>query len=195
MFYTRHRNGEILDLDNDHAADLFELTQQMTAAAGLPAYEISNHSKPGAQCQHNINYWQAGDWIGPSAHGRFTKAADDYNNLQRVGTVTRCSPAGWLKSVQQTGNGIDTHTNNKALAFAAETIMMGLRLSAGISVQKIETICGPRDGWLDDDAVTQAIKNDWLKASRNHTSDMVTNLRATDAGRLRLNSIIAMILR
>ena len=197
VFYTRQRNGETLHLDDDHAADLFELTQQMTAAAGLPAYEISNHGKPGAQCQHNINYWQAGDWIGigPGAHGRFTIATDDYTNLKRVGIANRYSPAGWLQSVRKIGNGIDTKTNNKAGAFAAEMIMMGLRLTTGVSLQEIETLCGPRYGWLDNDAVTQAIKDGWLEASQHHASGMVTNLRATDAGRLRLNSIIAMILR
>ena len=197
VFYTRQRNGETLHLDDDHAADLFELTQQMTVAAGLPAYEISNHSKPDAQCQHNINYWQAGDWIGigPGAHGRFTIAANDYKNLQRVGIATRCSPAGWLQSVQKTGSGIDTHTNNKAGDFAAEMIMMGLRLTNGVSVQKIETMCGQRNEWLNDDAVTQAIKDGWLETSQHNTSEMVTDLRVTDAGRLQLNSIIAMILR
>ena len=64
VFYTRQRDGETLNLNDDDAANFFELTQYMTTAAGLPAYEISNHSKPSAQCQHNINYWQAGDWIG-----------------------------------------------------------------------------------------------------------------------------------
>ena len=197
VFYTRQRNGETLHLDDDHAADLFELTQHMTAAAGLPAYEISNHGKPTAQCQHNINYWQAGDWIGigPGAHGRYTIAADNYKNLQRVGTATRRSPAGWLQSVQKTGHGIDTHTHDGADAFAAEMIMMGLRLTTGVSVQKIESICGPRDGWLDDAAVTQAIEDGWLEEKQHNASGMVTDLRATDAGRLRLNHIIAMILR
>jgi len=197
VFYTRQRNGETLHLDDDHAADLFELTQHMTAAAGLPAYEISNHGKPTAQCQHNINYWQAGDWIGigPGAHGRYTIAADNYKNLQRVGTTTRRSPAGWLQSVQKTGHGIDTHTHDGADAFAAEMIMMGLRLTTGVSVQKIESICGPRDGWLDDAAVTQAIEDGWLEEKQHNASGMVTDLRATDAGRLRLNHIIAMILR
>ena len=197
VFYTRQRNGETLHLDDDHAADLFELTQHMTAAAGLPAYEISNHGKPTAQCQHNINYWQAGDWIGigPGAHGRYTIAADNYKNLQRVGTATRRSPAGWLQSVQKTGHGIDTHTHDGADAFAAEMIMMGLRLTTGVSVQKIEFICGPRDGWLDDAAVTQAIEDGWLEEKQHNASGMVTDLRATDAGRLRLNHIIAMILR
>ena len=75
----------------------------MTAAVGLQAYEISNHGKPTAQCQHNINYWQAGDWIGigPGAHGRYTIAANNYKNLTRVGTANCRSPAGWLQSVQK----------------------------------------------------------------------------------------------
>ncbi|MDA0331701.1 MAG: radical SAM family heme chaperone HemW [Proteobacteria bacterium] len=197
VFYTRQRNGETLNLDDDHAADLFELTQHITAAAGLPAYEISNHGKPTAQCQHNMNYWRAGDWIGigPGAHGRFTIAADEYKNLQRVGTATRRSPAGWLQSVQKTGHGIDNRTHDGADAFAAEMIMMGLRLTTGVSIQQIETICGPRGEWLDDAAVTQAIEDGWLDRNQSNDSGMVTDLRATDAGRLRLNHIIAMILR
>tara|TARA_B100000989_G_scaffold284646_1_gene251642 strand:- start:998 stop:2050 length:1053 start_codon:yes stop_codon:yes gene_type:complete len=197
MFYTRQRNGEKLNLDDDDAADLFELTQDMTAAAGLPAYEISNHGKPNAQCKHNVNYWQAGDWIGvgPGAHSRFTKASEGYKNLRRVGIATRCSPAGWLQSIQENGHGIDTHTLDGADAFAAEMIMMGLRLTTGVSFQKIETICGPRDGWLDTSAVTQAIEDGWLIRSQLNDSAPATNLRVTDEGKLRLNSIIAMILR
>ena len=197
VFYTRQRNGETLHLDDNHAADLFELTQHMTAAAGLPAYEISNHSNPNAQCQHNINYWRAGDWIGvgPGAHGRFTKAVNDRKNLQRIGTANRRSPAAWLQSVQKIGHGIDTHTSDGADAFAAEIIMMGLRLTTGISVQKIESKCGPRDRWLDDSAVTQAIENGWLEGNEPNDSGMVKDLRATYEGRLRLNHIIAMILR
>ena len=197
VFYTHQRNGQILHLDDDHAADLFELTQHMTAAAGLPAYEISNHGKPTAQCQHNINYWQAGDWIGigPGAHSRYTIAADNYRNLQRVGTATRRSPAGWLQSVQKTGHGIDTYTNDGTNAFATEMVMMGLRLTTGVSVQKIESICGPRDKWLDNAAVTQAIEDGWLDGKQHNASGIVTDLRATDAGRLRLNHIVATILR
>ena len=197
VFHTRERNGEMLQLDSDHAADLFELTQDMTAAAGLPAYEISNHSKPSAQCQHNNNYWHAGDWIGigPGAHGRFTIAANDYKNLQRVGTTTRRSPAGWLQSVQKTGHGIDIITHDGTDSFANEMIMMGLRLTTGVSIQEIETKCGPREGWLDGGAVTQAIEYGWLDGNQRNDSGMVTNLRATDIGRMRLNHIIAMILR
>jgi putative oxygen-independent coproporphyrinogen III oxidase len=196
VFYTRQRNGETLYLDDDHAADLFELTQHLTAAAGLPAYEISNHGKSSAQCQHNINYWQAGDWIGigPGAHGRFTIAANDHKNLQRVGTATRRSPAGWLQSVQKIGHGIDTHTRDGADSFAAEMIMMGLRLTNGVSIQRIEDICGSRDGWLNDNAVTQAIENSWLYGNQHNNSGLMTNLCATDAGRLHLNHIVAMIL-
>jgi putative oxygen-independent coproporphyrinogen III oxidase len=195
-FFTRHRNGETLNLDNDRAADLFELTQHMTAAADLPAYEISNHGKPTARCQHNMNYWQAGDWIGigPGAHGRFTKVDGNYINMQRWGTVTRRSPAGWLQSVQKIGHGIETQTYDGANEFAAEMVMMGLRLTTGVSVQKIEKMCGPRDRWLNNAAVTRAIKDGWLERTRHNDSNMVTYLRATDAGRLRLDHIVAMIL-
>ena len=73
--------------------------------------------------------------------------------------------------------------------------MMGLRLTIGVSVQKIEIMCGPRGGWLDDAAVEQAIENGWLDGRQRDASGIVTDLRATDAGRLRLNHIIAMILR
>ena len=197
VFYTRHRNGETLNLDDDHAANLFELTQYMTAAAGLPAYEISNHGKFTAQCQHNVNYWQAGDWIGigPGAHGRFTIAANNYNDIQRCGTATRRSPAGWLQSVQKTGHGIETQTYDGANEFAAEMIMMGLRLTTGVSVQRIESMCGPQDRWLNNAAVMRAIEGGWLERNQRDDSKEVTHLRATDAGRLRLNHIVAMILR
>jgi len=197
VFYTRQRNGEQLILNDDKAADLFELTQDMTTAAGLPAYEISNHCKPTAQCQHNINYWQGGDWIGigPGAHGRFTITANGYKNLKRVGTATRRSPAGWLQSVQTMRHGIDTQTYEEANAFAAEMIMMGLRLTAGVLIQKIETMCGPRNIWLNDAAVMQAVDDGWLDGHQRNDKGIITNLRATDAGRLRLNYIIATILR
>ena len=73
IFHTRQRKGEIMALDDDRAADLYEITQEMTTAAGLPAYEISNHAAIGQECRHNLTYWQAADWIGvgPGAHGRF----------------------------------------------------------------------------------------------------------------------------
>ena len=197
VFYTRQRHGETLNLDDDRAADLYDLTQHMTAAAGLPAYEISNHAKPGAKCQHNMNYWRAADWIGigPGAHGRFTITADNSTNLQRVGTATRRSPVGWLQAVKTQGHGIDTHTHDAADAFAAEMIMMGLRLTDGVHIQQIENICGPRDGWLDHGAVKQAIEDGWLDGNQTADNGMVTALRATEAGRLRLNHIIAVILR
>jgi oxygen-independent coproporphyrinogen-3 oxidase len=163
----------------------------------LPAYEISNHGKFTAQCQHNVNYWQAGDWIGigPGAHGRFTISANNYNDIQRCGTATRRSPAGWLQSVQKTGHGIETQTYDGANEFAAEMIMMGLRLTTGVSVQRIESMCGPQDRWLDNAAVMRAIEGGWLERNQRDDSNEVTHLRATDAGRLRLNYIVAMILR
>ena len=115
--------------------------------------------------------------------------------MQRAGTATRRSPAAWLQSVQKTGHGIETHTHEGANAFATEMVMMGLRLTTGVSVQKIENICGPRNRWLDNAAVIQAIQDGWLEKNNCNDGDVVTHLRATDAGRLRLNHIIGMILR
>lgn len=196
MFYTRQRQGETLNLDDDHAADLYDLTQYMTSAAGLQAYEISNHGKINTRCHHNMNYWRAGDWIGigPGAHGRFTLLADDYQNLQRINIATRRSPAGWLQAVQTKGHGIDTRSHDTANGFAAEMVMMGLRLADGVQIHQIENICGPRDGWLDQDAVVQAIEDGWLNGQQSDSGGLMTDLRATNAGRLRLNHVLAMIL-
>ena len=64
VFYSRQRRGEVMTLNDDRAAALYNITQEMTGMAGLPAYEISNHAKPGFECQHNLTYWQGGDWLG-----------------------------------------------------------------------------------------------------------------------------------
>ena len=196
-FFTRQRTGEQLHLDDDHAADLFELTQSLTADAGLTAYEISNHARPGAACQHNLNYWQAGDWIGigPGAHGRFCLGSENPAGMQRVGTATRRSPAGWLDAVQTTGHGIDTHTIDTATDYAAEMMMMGLRLADGVKIDQIEALCGPQDDWLDRAAMTQAVADGWLDLQKDSHTGSDTQLCLTAAGRLRLNHILAMILR
>ena len=196
-FFTRQRTGEQLHLDDDHAADLFELTQGLTADAGLMAYEISNHARPGAECQHNLNYWNAGDWIGigPGAHGRFLLGSEDHTRIQRVGTATRRSPTGWLNAVQTNGHGIDTHTTDTVTDYAAEMMMMGLRLADGVKIDRIEALCGPQDDWLDQAALTQAIADGWLDLQKDSQTGSDTQLCLTAAGRLRINHILAMILR
>ncbi len=200
VFYTKQRRGAVMALDDDRAADLYEITAEMTQKAGLPAYEISNHAIPGQECRHNMIYWQGGDWVGvgPGAHGRFTslnKAAPndpDVNNetLQaRTTTLVRRSPSGWLDAVAEKGHGIDKIYHDDAHDRATEMVMMGLRLTCGIDLGFIETLCGPRENWLDNDGLARAIEAEWLVLDT--TSQ---HLAATNEGRLRLNHILSIIL-
>ncbi|MDB4599373.1 radical SAM family heme chaperone HemW [Alphaproteobacteria bacterium] len=192
IFHTRQRRGEMMALDDDRAADLYEMTQQMTHAAGLPAYEISNHAAPGQECRHNLTYWQAGDWlgVGPGAHGRFALFNPAEKLAARNATVTRRSPAGWLDAVAAKGHGIEEAQIDSPADWAGEMVMMGLRLTNGIDIGVIENLCGPCDGWLDMDGVEQAIAAGWLQRMLNQSG-----LMASNDGRLRLNHILSIILR
>ena len=192
VFHTRQRRGEVMALDDDGAADLYEMTQQMTHAAGLPAYEISNHAAPSQECRHNLTYWQTGDWlgVGPGAHGRFALFDPAENLAARNATVTRRSPAGWLDAVVAKGHGIEEAQIDSPADWASEMVMMGLRLTNGIDLGVIENLCGPCDNWLDGDGVEQAIAAGWLRRMPNQS-----RLMASDDGRLRLNHILSTILR
>jgi oxygen-independent coproporphyrinogen-3 oxidase len=110
--------------DADTSADLFDLTRALTAAAGLPAYEVSNHARPGSESRHNITYWTYGDYagIGPGAHGR------------RHGTATERlkKPEAWLAAVQAHGQGMASETVLSTDERATEALVMGLRLGSGI---------------------------------------------------------------
>ncbi|EKE44666.1 HemN [Oceaniovalibus guishaninsula JLT2003] len=115
--------------DEDLGADLFALTQDMTDAAGLPAYEVSNHARPGAESRHNLTYWRGGDYagIGPGAHGRLTL------NGTRHATVAPKAPAAWLSAVE-TGELHDAPQPLSSSEVEEERLMMGLRLSDGIDL-------------------------------------------------------------
>nr|WP_255536319.1 radical SAM family heme chaperone HemW [Pacificimonas pallii] len=124
-FAARHARGDLILPDEDPAADMFLMTQEMTAAAGLPAYETSNHARPGAESRHNLTYWRYGDYVGvgPGAHGR----------RDGVATVRERLPERWLRSMTDKG---DALTETRALPRperAEEAMMMGLRLAEGIS--------------------------------------------------------------
>lgn len=128
-FGERYRRGGLRGLpDEDLSADMYLLTQDMTAAAELPAYEVSNHARPGAESRHNLIYWRAGDWagIGPGAHGRLTLGQT------RIATETPLSPLGWLRQVELSGTGESLREPVSPEDAAAEAVMMGLRLSEGV---------------------------------------------------------------
>lgn len=116
--------GELPQLDADEAAELFERTRAQTAAAGLPAYEISNHARPGAESRHNLAYWRYQDYlgIGPGAHGR---------RLERA-SFRRKKPENFLSAVARNGHGIESEDQLDAATRATEALLMGLRLDEGL---------------------------------------------------------------
>ena len=116
------------------------MTQEVTAAAGLPAYEISNHARPGAESRHNLVYWRSGEWagIGPGAHARVEM------NDGRHAFATERQPELWAARVEQTGNGVVSDELLDATEVADEYLLMGLRLREGISVTRFEELAGYR---------------------------------------------------
>ena len=122
--------------DEDLGAELFEITQELCDAAGMPAYEVSNHASDMAASRHNLIYWRYGDYggIGPGAHGRLTL------NGQRLATTTPLGPTEWLKQVEDRGNGENPRENISSKDQALEALLMGLRLNEGVSMSRIETI-------------------------------------------------------
>ncbi len=163
-FATMAAKGDLTIPDADAAADLFEATQAMTAAAGLPAYEISNHARPGEESRHNLTYWRYRDYVGvgPGAHGRRGGHA----------TFRRKKPENWLSAVDRNGHGIEAEDALMPQEQAVEALLMGLRLHEGVDLSRIEAF-----GALPVDAprVDRLVSEGLLARDGNR-------LRATDAG-------------
>jgi oxygen-independent coproporphyrinogen-3 oxidase len=125
-FATNVRQGAFVPLGDDPAADLFALTRELTDAAGLPAYEVSNHARPGEESRHNLTYWRYRDYvgIGPGAHGRRAGLA----------TLRHKKPENWLDAVAETGNGLKEERRLGTSEQASEALLMGLRLAQGIDL-------------------------------------------------------------
>jgi putative oxygen-independent coproporphyrinogen III oxidase len=121
-------NGSLHLPDDELAAALFETTQEMTAAHGLAAYEISNHARPGHECRHNLLYWRYGDYagVGPGAHSRLTLDGS------RRALSTERHPESWLRRVGQAGHGIVEDETLSGTEEATERLLMGLRLAEGV---------------------------------------------------------------
>ena len=134
-FGDRFARGKLAGLPDDGlGADLYDLTQDLCDAAGLPAYETSNHARPGQESRHNLIYWRAGDYagIGPGAHGRLTVGPD------RIATVAVSAPGKWLKQVEKSGSGDEARETLSAREQAIEWALMGLRLVEGVNLQSPE---------------------------------------------------------
>jgi oxygen-independent coproporphyrinogen-3 oxidase len=133
-FGDRYAVGKLRGLpEDDTAADMYELTQDMSSAAGMPAYEVSNHAVPGEESRHNLIYWRCGDYlgIGPGAHGRVTLGGT------RFATETSLHPSVWLKAVEDTGSGSAEETSISPTEQDTEYLMMALRTSEGADLNRV----------------------------------------------------------
>ena len=131
-FSALHKAGKLIMPDEELARDLYDLTQTVCSRAGLPAYEISNHARPGAECRHNLVYWRGHDYagVGPGAHGRLTIDG------RRVATATEKRPEAWLLRVEETGTGFTVDEKLTSGEAADEYLLMGLRLAEEIDTAR-----------------------------------------------------------
>jgi putative oxygen-independent coproporphyrinogen III oxidase len=137
-FFALHAAGKLKTPDEATARALYDVTQEVCAAHGLPAYEISNHAREGAQCRHNLVYWRAKEYagIGPGAHGRL-----DIGGLRHA-TATEKRPETWLMRVEAGGHGVVTDDLLNSEERADEFLLMGLRLAEGIDPKRYEALSG-----------------------------------------------------
>jgi putative oxygen-independent coproporphyrinogen III oxidase len=175
-FHTLHQRGEIVTPDEDLAGALYEATQELLQEAGLPAYEISNHARPGEESRHNLTYWRMEPYlgIGPGAHGRVRHEGAWQATRQAK------APATWLAAVEAAGHGTVEQTAISSGERQREVLMMGLRLAEGLPLARLER------------PVTQ-VRLAPLVAEGYLVADGAT-LRATAAGRQRLNGVLSYLL-
>jgi len=182
-FATLARRGELSLPDEETTAALFEMTQDRLGAAGLPAYEISNHARPGAECRHNLTYWRYQDYvgIGPGAHGRLTRGGAKYATRQyRL-------PEKWLAVAEATGTGIEETATIDRETVIEEMLMMGLRLVEGVSRARLERLAGRDAETLFGTGLPLLIDGGFLTLDAQR-------IAATTAGRQRLNAVLAALL-
>jgi oxygen-independent coproporphyrinogen-3 oxidase len=137
-FELLHRAGKLVTPDPDTARALWDVTQELCEARGMPAYEISNHAKAGAESRHNLVYWRYQEYagVGPGAHGRIGEDG------ARIATSTEKHPERWLAQVEERGHGLVEEEKLSRLEQADEMLVMGLRLAEGIDVARFETLTG-----------------------------------------------------
>ena len=179
-FGDRFARGGLKGLpDEDRATEMFEATQEICEAAGMPAYEVSNHAKTGSESRHNLIYWRYGDYIGigPGAHGRITLDG------RRYATETASLPNTWLGSVEA-GNGDGAKTEISLQDQADEYLMMGLRICEGIDPDRYFALCGRH---LPANSIANLEDLDLIIRDKHR-------IRTTKKGRLLLNAVIKELL-
>ena len=184
-FETMHRRGELVLPDEETGAALYEATAEEAARCGLSAYEVSNYARPGGESRHNLAYWRYADYagIGPGAHGRLTLGSD------LIATRRHRVPEAWAERVERDGHGVVEQASLQPHERAREMLLMGLRLSEGVHPARFAARTGmPLAGALDQSVLRQAIDEGYLEWHGG-------TLRTLPAGRLRLDALLAALVR
>ena len=187
-FFAEHARGAIALPVEEAAAEMFEQTQARLAQAGLPAYEISNHARPGAACRHNLIYWRYQDYvgIGPGAHGRFADSAD--RGVAKRATRRTSGPEAWLEAVERGGHGTAETSLIVGQDLVEEALMMGLRLADGIDRSLFASMTGAEPvAALGEARLASLVAAGYLEVDATH-------LKATAAGRQRLNALLERLI-
>jgi putative oxygen-independent coproporphyrinogen III oxidase len=177
-FFGLHATGKLKTPDEATARALYDVTQEVCAKHGLPAYEISNHARKGAECRHNLVYWRGEEYagIGPGAHGRL-----DIDGVRHA-TATEKRPEAWLMRVEANGHGIVTDDVLNREERADEFLLMGLRLAEGIDPKRYAALSGRS---LDQRRIAL------LREEGAITVDADGRLRVTQAGFPVLDAVVA----
>jgi putative oxygen-independent coproporphyrinogen III oxidase len=175
-FAALHAAGALTVPQGAKAEAFYLLTQELCNSPGLPAYEVSNHARPGAESRHNLLYWRGYDYagVGPGAHSRITRGCFKH------AIAIRKSPEAWLEAVAANGHGIEQDERLSPQDSADEYLLMGLRLTEGIDVKRLAAIDGRK---LDHTRLGQLEAQGLVRQTRDR-------LQATDTGRLVLDRLI-----
>lgn len=178
-FASLHAAGKLAVPDPERAADLYDVTQELTAEHGLPAYEVSNHAAPGQESRHNLLYWRYGEYagVGPGAHGRLIAGG------QRLATVAERSPERWLERVEIEGSACSVQALSR-VEQADEALLMGLRIEEGLDLARLAEIGGVEPAPRTIQALADLGLLTWKPGRR---------IAATRRGRMVLNEIVARL--
>ena len=179
-FAALHASGKLTLPAPELARAFYDVTQEVCAAEGLPAYEVSNHARNGAQCRHNLIYWRYHEYagIGPGAHGRIVVDG------KRHATATEPRPEDWLERVESAGHGIIVDEMLSRAQMSDEFLLMGLRLTDGIDPGRYRALCGRP---LDDARVAALARDGFVDQDQDGT------VRVTRAGFPVLDAVIAQL--
>ena len=179
-FADLYRLGKLVTPNDDSAAAMYDVTQEVCEAAGMPAYEVSNHAAPGAESRHNLIYWRYGDYVGvgPGAHGRLTLGD------RRVATETLLVPEAWLDAADRDGTGSAAETVIAPEDQATEYLLMCLRLREGADLARFEALGGAP---LNPNRIADLVAEGLLVQDG-------TRLIATARGRIVLNAVLSALL-